>query len=650
MRYLLIFCLLQSVLYAQIPSIPRTAKEGFDLISGLERRPSLMGGPADTSIFTHASSNIDIQYYRCEWTVDPAVRYISGKITCHFKMIGAGSGLAFDLKNGMTCDSVFFHGSKLSFSRPGNDDLAIDLGSSLAAGTIDSLTIYYQGQPNSSGFGSFYQGSHAGVPVMWTLSEPYGAREWWPCKNGLSDKADSIDIIITHPSAYRASSNGDRMAETTSGNTTITQFRHRYPIATYLVAFAVTNYTMDTDSVAIGGRKMPLYLYAYPELRNNYLPTFGVVKNAITKFSELYGDYPFSHEHFSETVFGWGGGMEHQTNIFIGSPWNQLVAHELAHQWFGDKVTCASWAHLWLNEGFASYNQYIFIEHFDSTLKKQHLKSNTDLITSRPDGSVYVSDTANEARLFSGRLTYSKGAYVLHMLRWMLGDTLFFQGIRKYVQDPAVNYGFAVTADFERNMEQVSGRDLKTFFSKWIYGEGYPDYQLSWSMNANQWIRFSLTQTTSHPSVNFYEMPVPIRFVSAARDTTIVVDHRFSGQVFTYRLGFVPDTVMIDPDRWILSKNKISTRVEGNGTVPNDISIYPNPAPDAFFIKLNNPTDPKLLIKIFNASGQLLYQQEESTPGRDELFRVPMRSWPSGVYIIRLSSNRSIDTVRRIVK
>ena len=166
------------------------------------------GSRATQGVYSVASDNFDVRHYRCEWQVDPAVQYINGAITTEFIIRQTSDTIVFDINKALTVDSILYHGANILFQQTANDGLTVNFPSSINKGTIDSVTVFYQGIPDASGFGSFYQGTHSGVPVIWTLSEPFGARDWWPCKNGLNDKADSIDIIVTYPQQYLASSNG----------------------------------------------------------------------------------------------------------------------------------------------------------------------------------------------------------------------------------------------------------------------------------------------------------------------------------------------------------------------------------------------------------------------------------------------------------
>jgi len=604
----------------------------------------------DRDLTNASTENFDINFYRCEWYIDPSVRAISGKVTSCFTIVSATDKIVFDLSDTLTVDSVTYHGNLLTFQKIANDGLQLQFPAVLNIGQKDSVAVYYRGVPRSkAAFQAFSAAVHNGVPVIWTLSEPYGAKEWWPCKNGLTDKADSMDIIITSPAAYRATTNGVLTSETIAGSNKIAFFKHRYPIATYLVAMAVTNYVTDIDSVQIGNKTMAVKMNAFPENESDFAYATYTAKQCLPKFSELFGDYPFIREQYSQTQCG-GGGMENQTNTFIGSNWNQLVAHELGHHWFGDHVTCGSWQHIWLNEGFANYMQFIFVQNFNSGLINAHLQYYLNLITSEAGGSVFVSDTTNPTRVFDSRLTYAKGGYAVHMLRGILGDSLFFKGLRQYLNDPVVANGFATTADLERNLEQISGKNLRSFFQKWIYGEGYANYSATWSQNRNNWAKVQINQTTSNPSVAFYDMPVQLQFRNSSKDTTVTINNQLNGEVFWVNPGFAADTMLIDPNYWILAKDRVVKKSPAASALENDIKIYPNPAPDFLNVLVLNPKIKTMNVQLYNVTGQLVYEKQKDLTGRDELMTIPVSQLAGGVYVLKLSDTHIIQTKKIVVR
>ncbi|MBO9611605.1 MAG: T9SS type A sorting domain-containing protein [Dyadobacter sp.] len=512
-----------------------------------------------------ASNNFDVKYYRCEWEVDPAVNYIKGNVTSHFVMNTAGNSITLDLSSVLTVSTVQQRGSNVGFVHAG-DALTITLQTPLAQGERDSVTISYEGTPTTinTPFVATTHGASA-TPVIWTLSEPYGSRDWWPCKNGLDDKADSIDVYITHSAIYKAASNGLLKSETAiAGSKTRTHWKHRYAIASYLVAFAVTNYNVLDNSVLIGSTNVPFKTYCYPESQVTFQGGVQNALNAMVQFSNLFGDYPFKNEKYGHVQFGWGGGMEHQTCSFMVNMGETLIAHELGHQWFGDKVTCGSWQDIWLNEGFATHLASIYTEAKYPANTKTTRTNEINTITSQPGGSVWVDNVNDVNRIFSNRLSYLKGSHLLYMLRWILGDPTFFTAIHNYINDPALAYGYATTANLKSHLEATSGKDLTYFFDQWFTGQGYPSYQVEWYPVGNS-VQVKLNQTQSHASVSFFQLPVPLLFRNTAtnQEKLVVCNNTVNGQFFADNLGFEATEVVFDPDVWLITRNNTLTKTSG---------------------------------------------------------------------------------------
>ena len=600
---------------------------------------------------TMASDNFDVKYYRCEWEVDPAVYYITGKVTVYFVTLASANSITFDLMNSLAVDSVKQRNTLLNQTHPGNL-LQVSFPVSVNANTLDSLTIYYKGPPANTGFGSFVQTTHAGVPVIWTLSEPYGSRDWWPCRNGLDDKADSIDIIVTCPAAYKAAANGILQSETliNGGTKKVTTWKHRYSIATYLVCFSVTNFSVFNNAVTLGGVNLPMQTFCYPESLASFQAGTQNILDALQLFSNNFGDYPFIREKYGHVQFGWGGGMEHQTSTFVVSINEGLIVHELAHQWFGDKITCGSWEDIWLNEGFATHLASFYMENkypASTLLNRQRVINN---ITGYPGGSVWVDDTTSVGRIFDGRLSYNKGSYLLYMLRWKLGDTVFFRGLRQYQKDPKLVYGFARTADLQRNLEQVSGKNLSSFFNEWFKGQGYPSYRVEWTPIGTDHVKIKMSQTTSHPSVPFFELPVALKFRNATLEKTVVVDNTVNGEIFLQNIGFIADTVLIDPELWLLTRNNISVKVASTGADPNTIQVYPNPIRDRFNIYMQNLAAPSATVRLFNAAGQLVYTKNTVLVNGSAFLEVPATNLAAGTYTVSIKAGTVVNYVKKLLK
>lgn len=598
-----------------------------------------------------ASASLDVHYYRCEWTVDPALRAIAGKVTIYFTPRTSLSTITFDLMDQLVTDSVSRKGISIPFLRDGHT-LNIDPGVTISAGSLDSVSISYHGVPGSTGFGSFMQSTHNGTPVVWTLSEPYGAREWWPCSNGLGDKADSLDVLITCPVAYKGVSNGLRQSELISadGIWKTTHWKHRYPIATYLICLAVTDYTEFNHSVRLDSTDLPIQTFCYPEslalFRDNIQPTL----DAMQLFHHLLGPYPFIREKYGHTQFSWGGGMEHQTNSFMVHTDASLAAHELAHQWFGDKITCGSWEEIWLNEGFATYLASLFIEQRNPSATLTLRRVEIDRITSSPGGSVRVDDTTSLSRIFDNRLTYLKGSHLLYMLRWKLGDEAFFKGVRTYLEDPGLRYRFAHTEDLQRHLEAAGGQDLDIFFDQWYRGQGYPSYQLQWAQIGAGTVRIRVSHKTSHPSVSYFQLPVPVLFKNATEQKLVRVDNTYDGELFVRDIGFIADTAIIDPEYLLISRDNQAISVDDIRSSDKPFVVYPNPTGEDFQLMINELPGPYVYVQLYDISGRKLWQERRDLYRGREFLHIPAAHLGSGVYILRILDGKNQVYTEQLLK
>jgi aminopeptidase N len=590
------------------------------------------------------TGNYDVTYHRLELDVDPSQAFISGDVTTYFEAKENLSEVTFELSDNMIVSQVLQRGNPLSFVQNTNDEIVITLNQVQNVGVLDSLTISYSGNPISSGFGSFEQTTHQGDPIIWTLSEPYGAMGWWPCKQDLIDKIDNLDVYITTPinnpsnEEYIAVSNGLEQSQTTNGSFKTTHFRHQYPIPAYLVAIAVTNYSVYSHTVANNGNPFEIINYVYPENLVSAQVSTPITVDIMNLFSNLFEEYPYANEKYGHAQFGWGGGMEHTTVSFMGSFGRGLIAHELAHQWFGDKVTCGSWKDIWLNEGFATYLSGLVIENLDGNNDFINWKTSlNNSITSQPGGAVYLTDqdTLSVNRIFSSRLSYNKGAKVTHMLRKKLGDATFFQGMQNYLDDSNLSYGYAKTEDYKSVMETTSGQDLTEFFNDWIYNQGYPSYAIEWQQtNANQ-IRISITQTQSHPSVSYFEAPVPIRVIGTSGEVLdLVLDNTINNEIFLRAVTFPVSTILFDPEADLISKNNTVTLGIDVIELENKFSIFPNPTTQSITIlKPENITVNK--INVYNTLGQLII----SVPWTSS---IDFSSFSSGMFFLQFETNRGV--------
>ncbi len=584
-----------------------------------------------------AGSEYDLIYHKLNLEVDPAVNFIKGNIITYFKPINDHtSTISFDLAQKMNVDSVIYHGKKLNIKHE-NNIVNIKLPEELSKGVLDSISVIYSGKPASlNGFGSFSVRKHKDTPIMWTLSAPYGARDWWACKQSLYDKADSIDLIFTHPKEYKVASNGVLISEKVIKNKKITHWKHRYPITEYLIAFAITNYTVYNDYVPLNEHDTVVVTnYVYPENRSAKHQSKAVI-DIMQLYSRLFIDYPFKKEKYGHAQFDWDGGMEHQTMSFMQSLNFSLIAHELAHQWFGNYITCGSWKDIWLNEGFATYCEYLNYEknlgNYDPVNWKHYKISH---ITGTNGGSVYVDDTTSVNRIFSSRLTYAKGAMVLHMLRQEVGDSAFFKGIKNYLTDEKLVNGFAKTPDFQHHIEKAANKKLDYFFNNWIYGQGFPIYGITWGQNEKNDLYLKIHQQPSHNSVKFFKLNVPIRFVGENKDTVLVFNNTKNDEEFTSELDFKVKKIIFNPNKDIIAIMTAKNEVENT----TGVVIMPNPVDNQLNISLNNLSEVHK-VSIHDISGRAV--KEFSVKNDDSKLNFNVRNLRKGVYFVVIKGKKHI--------
>ncbi len=591
--------------------------------------------------------NYDLQYVRLELDLDPTQQYISGIVTSYFKMLQNSPDIYFDLKNNLTVSNVKYHGQDLTFQQLSSDEIRIYFPSTLSAQTTDSLSINYSGIPSTVEQAFVATTTPAGDPILATLSEPFGAKQWWPTKQSMNDKIEKLDIKISTPAQYTVGSNGKLMSETILGNgKKLTYWQTNYPIPAYLFALGISNYTKLNSTITTTNSSFPFLNYVYPSWATaDTQSKLDWTAISMQTFEDHFGLYPYRNEKYGHMQFNWGGGMEHATMTSMGYYGLDLIAHELAHQWFGDKLTCGAWNDIWLNEGFATMGEYVVYEKLlmSPAQFQSYLQNEMNDITSAPDGSVYIPNSdLNSGRIFNARLTYTKGGYVLRMIKWILGDDQFYAMLKAYQSNPAFEYNYVKTNDFRDFLSSYTGRDFTDFFNDWIYGEGYPIYQIRWTQNpTSKKLTFQVGQTRSSSSVSFFELPLPIKVSGSGGQTAyFVLDHTSNNQYFTQDVNFDVTNVTFNYEKQIITKG--STVTKDNNLAVNDINqkniiVYPNPAKS--FIKisgLQKSTD----YEIFSVDGKFI-KKGISNPDSE----INISTLVKGTYVLKFN-NQSVKIIK----
>lgn len=600
----------------------------------------------------------DVHYYFLDLNMTNTTTALSGVVEMQASARENLDSALLELYPSFVINSIEVNGTAVGYDRAAT---AIKIPVNAAAGDLFSVVIDYQGTPptavtNPLGGGGMTNATSGswGNQVTWSLSEPFAAYEWFPVKQLLKDKADSCEVHITVPTACKAGSNGVLQQVVDLGNGTHRfEWKHRHPIAYYLISVAVAEY-VEYNVTANPANSAPVLIQNFIYDNPPTLPFFqdGINETAdfIELYSGLFGPYPFADEKYGHCMAPINGGMEHQTMTTQGFFNNTLTSHELAHQWFGDHVTCASWADIWVNEGFASYAEYIMLDSLYPGSEVQDMLDRHDNIMSVPYGSVWVEDSLNDARIFSGRLTYDKGAAIIHTLRFLIdNDSIFYLGLQNYQAIYADSVASGL--DFIHVMEDVSGMDFTAFMEEWYFGEGYPTYSTRWNMVGPD-LLIEISQTTSASAITpFFTNDLEIEFDrSVAADTTI----RFTNingpttQFLIPNAGNIVNIIKIDPSNRIINDNGTNVRdvnfLAGLDELADGykIRIYPNSSDGPFTVEMTVAGN--YTITVIDMKGRVL-----SSSAFQQQTTIDLSTNATGAYLIQVSDATGTK-IRRIIK
>jgi aminopeptidase N len=493
---------------------------------------------------------LDAAHYLIRLEIKEAGEEISAETEITFAAREEGGGeVPLDFE-GLTIDAVTVDGAAAVYKR-GGGKLSVALPRAYRRGETFRVAVRYHGRPAD---GLFFKRNKFGDRTVFADNWPNRAHHWFPSIDHPYDKA-TVEFVVVAPARFDVVANGALVERSSrQDGTALTHWRAIIPVPVYCMVVGAAEFSV-INAGAWG--TTPLVYYLFPRDRDHGLRGFTRALRMLEFYSQLVGPYPYEKMSFvqSSTRFG---GMENAGNVFLdekaikeGAAIDGLLAHETAHQWFGDSVTAADWHHVWLSEGFATYFGALFFEHADG--REAFLKS------MRSNKESYLKATAVHARpvidpaitdLFKllNRNSYAKGAWVLHMLRRELGDEKFFAGVREYYR--AHRDSTALTEDFRRQMELRAGRTLEPFFRQWIYEPGHPVIDAAWHWDAaSQRLRLRLRQTQT-PTVFRFPLDVEFKTGDDARRETVEVSGR--EQSFDFRLTAKPGAVALDPDEWLL--------------------------------------------------------------------------------------------------
>ncbi len=558
-----------------------------------------------------------------------------------------------DLYPCLTADAVLVNGSPAFFMH--NDQtLTITLDGTYQPGETFSVSGTYHGTPSFPGQPlPFRFMTQNGMPMVLSYSEPYGAPAWWMCDDDPKDKA-TLDLHFEVPEDLFVVSTGLLTAIDDNGDGTKTyHWETDYQMSTYLFSIAVTNFASWTEvyTALDGFTTMDVDYYAYPADLADAQESWNRNVEMMEYYRTLFGEYPFLDEKYAIAEFHHGGAMEHQTATSMGWQWvngnhqyDWIVAHELCHSWVGDLITMTSWDHTWTKEGFATICEAFWFEHLFGHAYYHTYMNNMNVLPYAVHQLYGINPPLHGA-------IYYKGAWVLHMLRHVLGDTDFFNAIYDYANDPAFMYGVADTDDMRAVFETVSGTDLVWFFDEWIYSPGYPVYEYGWSSTPVATgfdVEIDITQVQTLGPI--FKMPIDVDIETDQGTERFVIWDSLETQSFVLHVEGMPQDVVLDPDDWIIKRTQVSgTPGVGDAGVIALNQNRPNPFNPETWITyhLRAPSDTRLVV--YDAAGRRIRSLVDgwqpagagsvAWDGRDALGR-PVSA---GVYFYRLdTSQRSI--------
>lgn len=581
----------------------------------------------------------DVKYYFLNLSTDTTSASVKGNCLIVVNAIQILDTFAIELNNSLSVDSVFVNGTSTTAYQISNDLLFIALSAPVPENHMLTVNIFYNGSTGSKGFFTGLNRARdftSNQLVTYTLSEPFQAKDWFPCKQDLNDKADSVRVHITVPQGLMAGSNGllQNVLALPDGKLRY-EWKSSYPIAYYLISFAVSNYIDYSFKVSLPGIMDSLlvqnFIYRNGDVLNREKSNIDATGQMLRLFTGLFGPYPFAGEKYGHCMAPMGGGMEHQTMTTLQNFNFELVAHELAHQWFGNQVTCGTWQDIWINEGFASYSEFLALEFLVNYTSAQDWMADAQsraLLFS--EGSVYLNETEarDEARIFNYNLSYKKGATILHMLRYEINnDEVFF----KLLKDFQIIYSHktATAKDFNDLCNALTGLSWDWFFEQWYYGRGYPLFNITSNITGNK-LKMFIEQKSSSSENQLFKMHLDVKVVFEEGSDTLLrmwSDQQFLEKEFSF--GNRIRSVVIDPLSYNLMRLTYYEIFPSSGY----FQASPNPFTSALTLFFTKPEEEKE-VSLNSLNGKLVYKKKLT--GRTAELELSKLS--SGVYIINVTS------------
>jgi aminopeptidase N len=613
---------------------------------------------ARTTLADPAEENYDMKHLKFNLHVSDTSVYLWGDVSTTAQVVAVSMpAYVFELDTLMVIDSAQINGVTLPVTNVGFVR-TISLPTALSSGAMFTAQIFYHGVPPPGG--GFFNGltqsvSAEGTPMLYTVSDPWVALDWWPAKQSATDKIDSVDMFVTVPTGQVDGSNGVLVnvdTTTTPGFRTY-HWQTHYAIDYYLISIAVSQYAEYKSYLHFTGSADSMLIQNFfidtATFNSLYKANFDSLSQIIDYYSSLFGRYPFWQEKYGVCYTSLPGGMEHQTMTTIGVPNTYIIAHELMHQWFGDHVTYATWGEMWLSEGFACWAEQLFLNHFwGAAAATTHRQTYLNIALSDLCGEVYVTDTTSSNTLFYQPTVYYKGQGIVTMLRDLAPtDSQFFLVLQTYQYK--FGSGNAGIANMNAIVDSIYGFSLDSFFHQWIYGQGYPEYTITWDQAGSNVI-VKLVQSPSCPTgTKLFYTPVELELKATAADTIVMPYNTLDTQVFVFNWADTMTSLLLNPDaltvcarKTIIKQDTTLRNLLGTGTIQrHNYQLYPNPTKNFWQIS-NLPEDTGLTLTDIN--GKVLWRGR----GEKGVTIIPGTGLAAGNYMLKLSGSDSEESIKLV--
>lgn len=599
--------------------------------------------------------NVNVDLYHCYAT--PYPHSFTGNVTISIKADSSINQLVLNaMSSDIVVDSVRLSGT--SFSHTGNL-LSINLNSTYNTGDVFEVKIYYKHNDVSNG------GFYCKNGFAFTDCEPEGARYWFPCWDKPSDKA-TFELSAKTPANVKLGSNGSLIDSVVVGDTIYYHWLSRDPLSTYLaVITSKANYKLDIvywKNPSNPNDSTPMRFY-YND-GENPLPMEQIISPMTSFYSEKFGNHPFEKNGFAalNNDFQWGG-MENQTltSICPNCWYESLIAHEFAHQWFGDMITCGTWADIFLNEGFATYIEALWLEHayHYQNYKSDIISDANYYLNNNPGVPIYnpqwAIQTPNINNLFNYATTYCKGACVLHMFRYVVGDSLFFKALKGYATDTVdFKYNNSMITDFKVKVNQETGMNLDWFFEQWLSFKNHPvyanQYQIINNNDGTYGVDFQTQQTQA--GTTFFKMPLELKvhFIDNT-DTLLTVMNDVNNQLFSFNFSKLPTTLIFDPDTEIVLKQG-TTQVSVENILASDFKLgqnIPNPVSSTTSIEYELPYSSDVFFNVYDICGkEILHHEFKSIAKGKHTIMLDKSQLQQGVYYYKMQT-KDFQAMRKML-